>query len=306
MCPLHKGKRSDFQNICLTFVGDCDVIHNQNIIKCCVEVSRKGSDALTNIILYIFDAFGLVGVARELGIPNIGQRTSKAVCAKAIVTLAMKLTTFQGNAKAMKALVHIQRRWRIVGLKGDIAHASNDTDPFTQTPIKELPDNDLFAYTDPQNIVWAFSAKNLYYYVTNENQINPFTREDIPDSDINRLRCIVDRSNDAITPFTLDNCTTVDQMYTYALGFYEREGFYLVNEWFLALTTEEFDGVRHEVMGNAWTRVVDHKSFVELMLHIVLTSSPTRFADICAIISAVARFIPEMYTALPDWIFTAV
>ena len=113
--------------------------------------------------------------------------------------------------------------------------------------------------------------------------------------------------------FSLNSCATVDQLYTYVLGLYELEGFYLCNEWFIALSADELGLVSRIVRCRmdplATTQTVQtsssHHEFGELMLSVVNSQSNTRFATMCFLITTVARLLPEMEESLPDWVFAA-
>jgi hypothetical protein len=252
-------------------------------------------------VKYLFDAYQLVGIAKALRIPCT-QKTKKDMLAAEIAELGIKLRKIASHPSYVQAFVRLQQLWRLK-LHGNTMIASNKDDPFTLTAIKDIPPNDAFAYKDERGRTWAFTASDLYYYIVSNSPTNPFTRDNIPEKDLRRLGIIM--KGRPMVEFSLDSCTTIDQLYTYVLGFYEQEGFYLQNDWFKALTINDLNVIRIVVCGNNWPPIESHKDFVNLMLHMVNSTDPLRFPSICLLISTASRLIPEMEEAIPDWVFTA-
>ena len=277
-------------------------LNEKNILGCLVEARRQSRETINEAVKYLIDSYQLVGIAKALGI-QCTYRYPKDTLITAIVNMGMKLGKIAGAAAQIRAIIRLQQKWRAY-LHGDSTIASNNDDPFTLSQIKDMSANDVFAYKDEHGRTWAFQAEDLYYHVRSNSPTNPFTREMIPVKDIRRLSVIM--ADRPLVKFSLDSCTTVDQMYTYVLGLYDKEGFYLQNEWFKALSIHDLDVVRKVVCRHGNTgSIKSHKDFAHFMLSIVTSTDPLRFPSICLLISTVSRLIPEMEEAVPDWVFAS-
>lgn len=281
------------------------VVDARNILGRILSTQQNLSRiTIDNTLKYIFDTYQLAVIAKALGI-SCTYRYPKARLTALIVDLAMKLDEITRKPSQVNAIAELQRKWRQRCLHGNPALASNNDDPFTLTPVSDLLQQDIFAYTDERGRTWAFHAPDLYYHVRSNSPTNPFTRDSIPDKDLLRLDIIM--KDRPCVQFSLESCTTVDQMYTYVLSLYDKEGFYLQNDWFKALSIRDLDVVRKVVSRHvASTSIIkSHKDFANFMLNIVTSTDPLRFPSICLLISTVSRLIPEMEHAIPDWVFTS-
>jgi hypothetical protein len=303
-CHYKSHQSLERQHTYRVFVGEEQRITEKNILDC---ISHSWSyplnkDTIIGCILYLFDTYTLIGIGKALGI-RCFQRTKKIVIADKIADLGIHLAQFSQNKKLVTAITGIQRKWRRY-LHGDTQHASNNDDPFTLVAIKDIPSQDSFAYKDPHGNIWAFRAEDLYYHIVTNSETNPYTRENIPENDLRRLGIIM--KGRTSMHFSLDSCTTVDQMFTYVLSFYESEGFYLQNQWFHSLNIHDLEIVKRVVYGDSWNTITSHKEFANFMLHVVHNvSDPLRFPRICLLIATVGHLIPEMEEALPDWVFAS-
>lgn len=310
-CSTHKNisrKASDMQKMCTIFTTNPTInnhiVDSSNIIQCCLAtLSTLSTDSLKDILLYLFCVYDLVAISKELNIPKITQRTTKECAASSILELCRKLHTIKSCPKSLLSVCNLQKQWRQnKQVSVSIKDANNDVDPFTQISISEIPTNELFSYKDHKGLVWAFSAPDMHYYVLVESAINPFTREPIPDKDLRRLFMIMSTIPEKQKEFSLDSCTNVGQMFTYVLGFYERQGFYLKNEWFTTLQNDEISTI-----GHFFNSLIDnHRQLADLMISLAFEHDAIRFARMCMLLVCVSRFHKEMEEALPDWIFEAL
>lgn len=337
-CKSHEAKRADpKQQYYNRFVGDYKVLNASNVLQAIASMSTEPNLA-ADTIKYLFDAFELIGLAQSLKIPRITQKSGKDTTATAIVCLGQKIATVAQSPEAITALVIVQRKWRDRLHGRTLGIPNNTEDPFTLTPLSEIPESQYIAYKDSTSsqVVWGFSAPDMYYHIVSNTATNPFTRDELPEEFIRRVGIVMSRSPQEMRHFSLNSCATVDQLYTYVLGLYELEGFYLCNEWFIALTPDELGLVSRLVRGRldplgsaTLTRVPSyinmvahvlppnqmnrspsyntstHHDFAELMLSVVNSQSTTRFATMCFLITTVARLLPEMEESLPDWVFAA-
>jgi hypothetical protein len=87
---------------------------------------------------------------------------------------------------------------------------------------------------------------------------------------------------------------------------YEREGFYLQNQWFTSLTDNIIVLVLQLLNGsNRNVSCSPHEKLLDYMLKLYHTNSPTRFQDLCSFILCIARFVPDMKASLPPWVYMA-
>jgi hypothetical protein len=311
-CKSHEAKRADPKQQCYSqFVGDRKVLNASNVLQTIAVAPHLAADALK----YLFDAFELIGLAQSLKIPRITQKSAKNTTATAIASLGQKIATVAQSPMTLHALIAVQRKWRDRLHGRTLGTPNNAEDPFTLTPLSEIPESQYIAYRDttPARVVWGFSAPDLYYHIVSNTATNPFTRDELPEEFIRRVGIVMSRSPQEMRHFSLNSCATVDQLYTYVLGLYELEGFYLCNEWFIALSPDDLGLVSRLVRGRmdplATTQTVQtsssHHEFGELMLSIVNSQSNTRFATMCFLVTTVARLLPEMEESLPEWVFAA-
>jgi hypothetical protein len=138
------------------------------------------------------------------------------------------------------AICHVQRQWRQSrkvsnGGPWPKTPAVNDTDVFTMEELSALPPHTIFSYCDPHGSVYAFSAPDLHYEVHTNGPKNPYTREEIPSLDLERLENMMKRLPCKQMPRPEDTWTTSDDAFGHALGLIERlHGIRANVEWMTA------------------------------------------------------------------------
>lgn len=300
-CKIHKDKcHGPAQKIYNIFIGNNKKITTSNLLECCRRLTCDKD--IIDTIIYIFDAPELARIADCL---PLSQRRSKSK-----MHIATSIASYYKNlailaCKYITSIIWLQRRYRM-RLRGYPCNSRNTEDPFTLMSLHDLSLSELFAFKDNTNQVWAFSAPDLFYYIssthTNDDKPkNPFTRDVIPDEAVHRLRIVM--SNCSPQTFTLDSCTTIDQMYTYVIGFFDQQGFYLQNRWFTRLSTRNLCAIAN--IFEPCANVNSHREFVQLMLRIAEGPHDTRFVRMCLLVSLVAKYNPGVEASLPEWVFTA-
>ena len=284
-----------------TFVG-CNKNVGHNELLDCILRSRKcglSHNSVCSAITWIYDAQEMKKLACTLSIECAGRASNKSSITEQVVILYNNLAQLQGNTRFMRALMYVQRRWKAQRLHGPINEAKNTTDPFTLSPISEIPTNEVFAYRDTSGKVWAFSAKELAYYVTTTPE-NPYTREIINSRDILRLNTIV--SSAALHTVSLDTCETIDQMFTYAIGFYD--DFYLQNWYFTNISVKDLSKIAKSVCNTTFS-IKSHRDFAEFMINIAKSPPEVKFGRMCLLVTHIAQHIAGLYESLPDWVSSA-
>lgn len=290
-CKLHTNAlQTDLQRNASLFVGS-NVVSGTGVgelLDCFVRSLESGINKLDICLAmtHIFDAQALKTLTVARG--------SKAVLADAIASLYMKLAKLDANKGFIRALKDLQRRWIRYTL---MKHTTNATDPFTLIPINKIPINNLFVYRDAKGRVWAFSAKELSQYVT-DTPINPYTRDSLVASDLDRLAAYAPSpSSSPSLSVSLDMCTTIDQMFTYAMGFYD--DFYLQNWYFTNLSVRELSAIARPAIINS------HREFAEFMINVARSPPEVRFGRMCLLVTRLAQYIDGLHSSLPEWVPTA-
>lgn len=78
---------------------------------------------------------------------------------------------------------------------GDSANCNNSTDFYTLEPISEIPHELFFSYRDCNGFVYGFNILSLIsMFKLNRKLVNPYNREDVPFSALQRLFSIYKKS----------------------------------------------------------------------------------------------------------------
>ena len=114
--------------------------------------------------------------------------------------------------------------------------SENNEDPFTYDSIEEIPENCKFSYKDSKGHVYIFNAVELEYFIRHQGAWNPYTKEVLSKSVINRLHIFMKynklnpKSDEDVVWLTpLHAFTEVSQLM-------EKMGFYNDVTWFNKLT----------------------------------------------------------------------
>lgn len=283
-------------------VGDNTEINASNIIGSCQCLLRANVSDITiiNSIKHIFDAFHLSNIAIDLGMNGITRKSNKTTLATAITRLATVLYKFESSPAMLKSLVLIQRRWRHILQGKNLGEPSNEQDPFTLADVKDIPHHLYFAFKDNSGKVWAFNIPDLYYHTITCSATNPYNREPLDESTIQKLNILASRERLHARTFSLDDCTSINQMYTYVLSLYEHEGFYLQNDWFIALNDNELRSILQSF--NCTDEYATHRNLIDIMYHVVSTPTHTWFSDVCYLVYTIGQYIPQLKQSLPEWV----
>jgi hypothetical protein len=204
---------------------------------------------------------------------------------------------------------------------------TNEEDPFTLSPIAELPAHERFSYVCDQGKLYVLSLPDLIRYVySNSNgtqgAVNPYTREPLPAEAQHRLKRL-----EAMLPKETRHPIIVWRTPTDAfvdvLHGYERLGFYTHVEWFATIHPYHIYYV-YEVMNR--DRRVPADLFLMSHLDAAIEDDPVegpryalaaamkrlirepwnmQFYTICTLFLVIAEHNAEMAQSLPGWILSS-
>ena len=116
--------------------------------------------------------------------------------------------------------------------------SENTEDPFTYDNIDEIDCNHKFSYQDDKGHIYTFNAIEFEYFIRQNGNWNPYTKDEIPEYVINRLKIFIQHNNlqykqenDFIWQTSLHAYTEVSQIM-------EKAGFYTNVEWFNLISFE--------------------------------------------------------------------
>ncbi len=119
-----------------------------------------------------------------------------------------------------------------INKKYDINNISHKKDPFTLDDINDIPIKHRFYFQDNNNI-YCFNVIEFEYYLRN-NRLNPYTKNIIDNSIIERIKLFIYYNNIELKTDNLWN--TPEQAYTDVVYYMEKIGFYNNILWFNELT----------------------------------------------------------------------
>ena len=175
------------------------------------------------------------------------------------------------------AIVKIQAAWRgrytrkMLALRGNAAFnrelCSNDIDPISLDPIKDLPMRTFFSYMADDGRYYGFDITSLKKCLDNEQLKNPFNREEFSFETLHRIHVcyetrvpIVSLSKSGRTGSKVDTRTKAFEIFH---NFHLASGFFIDENWFLNLQRP------------------DLIAFFKKLYHIIRVRSPSAFYEMC-------------------------
>lgn len=200
----------------------------------------------------------------------------------------------------------------------------NDTDIFTLEPIADLDPAKVFTYKDGHGRVYAFDAAQLDYSVRELGPTNPYTREEIPEWDLARLRQMIQNGEVArkSTPDPVNLWHSPADAYTYVLHYYELYGFRCNVEWFIALnymdiisvfwyyhtsikTASPFLDLDVALSADGSLEALHFVFAREMLMMINARDHPMQMFHLCNLIIAISQVSPPMRFTIPQWVYNA-
>jgi len=194
--------------------------------------------------------------------------------------------------------------------------SENQQDPFTFEDIICIPENMRFGYKDSNEHVYIFDAIELEYYIKNHSTHNPYTKEKIPRSVINRLNIFI-KFNNLQKKIQNDIIwQTPTQAYTDVSFIMEKAGFYNDVKWFEKISYRKciniicaFKDISSDIqnINEYFTESFDinendyHFGFAKEIIKL-FTNYDNNYLLCCNFIKSLALFSDSFYENLPQWI----
>ena len=116
--------------------------------------------------------------------------------------------------------------------------SENTEDPFTFDSIDEIDCYHKFSYQDVKGHIYTFNAIELEYFIRQNGNWNPYTKDDIPEYIINRLKIFMQHNNLVCKQENDFVWQTALHAYTDVSQIMEKAGFYTNVEWFNLISFE--------------------------------------------------------------------
>lgn len=161
----------------------------------------------------------------------------KAVLIKNIIEIFKNTLNIENNN--IVYVIFIQKKFRI---KRNLEF-TNKEDPFTYTPLIELPSNKIICYQE-DNKKYGFDAIELLYYIEKNikdgtESRNPYTRKLFDDNIVKYLNDFIAKNK--LIKKDINKCIWISDLHAYTDLSYviEKAGFYNSPTWFLKLKNKE-------------------------------------------------------------------
>lgn len=246
-CSRHKYLSPKSKDLQLYIAAFPSHITSQNLYAC--FQNHHDIHMAYEALSFLCSHEQLYEIAIDLKLPltQYRKRKSKETLLQHIIEWIHYLHTIENSAVSMKFIHQVQRRvrqkadeklwmWRHIQGPWPQEAAVNDTDIFTMDALKDLPPYEVYSYRDKHGSIYAFSAPEIHYEVMTNGPKNPYTREDIPEEDIDRLLQIMEYLPHKHLPRPEETWTNAEQAFEYVSGIYERcHGIFIRAEWLLRL-----------------------------------------------------------------------
>lgn len=337
-CASHRrySNQPIFRSIAQLMGTEAKIDHS-NIYTCLAGFfdargARKGGLAAIDLAFEAADMLGYL--LSHAHIHNIAQRlqipceTRKQRTVMSIVASMWRVWCFAQRPAAIAALAHLQNRWRAgqntPAMGPWPGHpAVNHVDPFTLEDLQDLPKGNVFSLRE-QHKIYAFDMKPLYEHVFVQGvRNNPYTREPLRPSDIQRLeRCMRlrfgtqppptknvlvkrwDTPGQAATEMTIE----IEQLF----------GVFLQPQWFMHLQYTEVVSIFDQFhrlsreLGDHYFIVnteTGHQPLISLVRECLFLATHDMNIQktflVCCALAAMAAQVPAVDAALPDWVLDA-
>ena len=221
----------------LKYIYDNDTYETNGEINNTYESKKQ----LFIIILdYLMPYRKIIETLQSLLIRHTGSSNSKRQLISKIHDLMYNTYLLSEDEIVCSKICEIQRWYRKYLYKKikeyNTETPENNEDPFTYDSIEEIPENCKFSYKDSKGHVYIFNAVELEYFIRHQGAWNPYTKEALTQSVINRLHIFMKYNKlkakseeDVVWLTPLHAFTEVSQLM-------EKMGFYNDVTWFNKLT----------------------------------------------------------------------
>jgi len=190
---------------------------------------------------------------------------------------------------------------------------NNIEDPFTLENINDLNKNELFIYTENKDTYYFFIASELKYFLDNNSNWNPYTKQEIKPNIIRNLNYFIKfyklNKKKSINKYEWNS---IHQAFTDVSQIIEKIGFYNDTKWFLKLTSLQIKNIiktfkiisrSHNENTNFFNNINDNNIFYDFAREIIklFENGNDHFILCCNFIKAISLYSDDFYNNIPDW-----
>jgi|LakMenE01Jun11ns_1017448.scaffolds.fasta_scaffold9953821_5 hypothetical protein len=192
----------------------------------------------------------------------------------------------------------------------------NNEDPFTYDSIQEIPEKCKFSYKDTNGHVYIFNAIELEYFIRHQGAWNPYTKESLSSSTVNRLYLLMQYNG--LKPKTEEDVVwqTSTHAFTEVSQLMEEKGFYNDVVWFDKLTLSVCNKVI-KIYRDMCTNITEGHIYFPFGFEIseinyvfvfckevirLFKEADEHYLLCCNFVKALALNIEEFYNNLPSWL----
>lgn len=252
-CNSHRRAATELQKIIHNAFGaDIHIIDKTTVVPFLFNLYTQDipQSIIEEAVCYLLTSYDLWNLIRPIA--PIHVTSKKAEMARHLHLHVYKMYIISTCPTKMTALCKLQQRWRRVihnrtaTLQGPWPQVQsvNEADPFTLESLLDLPTHTIFSYMDEDGSVFAFHAPELECAVRQGQNVNPFTRQQIPKQDVDRLQRMMRYLPKLSLPFPPDTWKSAHDAFQDVTAEYQRLfGIYLETEWLTCLTEEDVEYV---------------------------------------------------------------
>lgn len=192
--------------------------------------------------------------------------------------------------------------------------SENITDPFTLENINEIPLQNLFCYQDDKSHIYKFDAIELEYYISNIQNINPFTKQPFSDITLSHLGLFINYNQLKRKDKQDFEWHTITQAYTEASQVMESAGFYNDVKWFEKMSYEDikntislFQLFSINSENKFFNSNIEHKSyqfdFAKGVIELFQNYNDN-YLHCCNFVKALSSHSDDFFEHLPRWLYT--
>ena len=286
--------------------------------------------SLEDVLQFVYDSKTLRQFSKTLGYnPKASAKIETLL--QPICTFMRRCWQIESSRHYNRALQCLQNRWReqrsSEGRQSSEGRRPspltpvfvNAEDPITLEPLEEIPEIHRWSYRDSKGNLYGFHASSLLHFIDTQGAWNPYTRETIPEKELDRLRTTVNRLSHADkTDFTVVWNSPRDA-FADILYDYEKYGFYTSMDWFLNLKPMDIINI-YTLLNNdpfipkTLFRLTDLETSIvqdpecgaayymaREMREIIKDNHDFKFYIVCNIFVAMAKICPYIRRSLPSW-----
>lgn len=274
-------------------------------------------ELFANIINYLFSFTKLTYILQKMLIKT---HSNKQKCIQYLHDVLYNTYTISKESSNIQKIQILQRCMKNmlhnVVTQYNADKAENCEDPFTFDSIDDIPEILKFSYKDGHGHVYIFNAIEFEYFIRENGKWNPYTKEELSESVVNRLYILMQYNNLKKKNDTDIQWQTNLHAFTEVSQLMEKMGFYNDVVWFNKLTYNVCKNVI-KVYRDLSVNIAEGQIYFPISFEISQTNYVFEFckevirlfkeADehymlCCNFVKALALNIDEFYINMPSWL----